>query len=424
MGERWRSLPPSLHCRSQRSRPMPSKDIVDSRLFVRVDLSDANHRNERFSDDRANLAHLASQLLLYDRVLIPTHDFGIIPILLSWIGFDLLEELLSCNAIGFVRRRGLLGYAGNGNAVSVFRIERRERPLLWWQQAIFEENQTAADLQTARVKLHQTEQQSLVDRVLEQTINLAYTNDFFIEHIANESYRDVMASAALSSYVWRSSEKRDDRGVDLRWLPQIRGDQMRVLRADGSIKDPVDLVLRTAEVNMELLMASQAGGADLFTTEGADRLLREKLHRAGATESMLRAFMGLLELNSLPDIRPALSAGEIAFDRVWELRNSSEAIQLRAWLRAASPADSRELERAYVAAISKEPTAARWPMKAIRIMITAAFGLIPGVGGLLAGIGADVVDSFFVDRWINGFSPKLFVDELQKLAPEGTSEAE
>jgi len=190
---------------------------------------------------------------------------------------------------------------------------------------------------------------------------------------------------------------------------------MRVLRADGSIKDPVDVVLRVAELNMELLMASQAGGSDLFTAEGGDELLREKLKRAGADESMLAAFTSLLELNSVPDIRPPLSEGDLEFDTVWELRRSSEAVQFREWLREASPSDNRELERAYVAAISKEPRADRWPTKAIRIIVTTAAGLIPGVGGLIGGVGAGVVDSFFIDRWLDGYSPKLFIDELQKL---------
>ena len=396
---------------------MPSKDIVDSRLFVRLDLSDANRVNAQFRDNRGNLAHLASQLLLYDRILIPTYDYGIIPALLSWIGFDLLQRLLDSHSIGFIRRRGLLGYAGNGNAISIFQIEEGERPLLWWQESMFAENEVAAQLQAGQLQLRPKEQRSLVEKVLKHTIDLDYSNDLFIEHIANESYRDVMASPALSSYVWRVSDKREDGDVDLRWLPQVRANQMRVIRADPAIRDPVDLVLRSAEVNMELLMASQAGGADLFTTDGADRLLYGKLQRAGASEAMLDAFISLLELNSVPDIRPAVTAGELGFDKVWELRNTSEGSQFREWLRSAAPTDSRGLERAYVAAISKETVADKWPTKVIRIVITTAVGLIPGVGGLLGGIGAEVVDSLFVERWINGFSPKLFIDDLQKLAP-------
>ena len=394
---------------------MPSNAIVDSRLFIKLDLSNATGLNSRYRENRANLAHLASQLLLYDRILIPTYDYGIVPTLYSWLGFDLFQELLESDALGFIRRRGLLAYVGNGNGVNVFEIEEGDKPLLWWQESIFAENQTALELQLAQYEIHPSEQQSILDMALERTIDLSYSNEFFIDQIANESYRDVMESPDLAKYVWQSSDKREDGGVDLRWLPQVDGDQMRVLPANGSIDDPVDLVLRAAEVNMELLMANQAGDADLFTTEGADKLLLEKLRRAGAEESMLAAFMSLLELNAIPDLRSAVSSGDLEIERVWELRNSSESVQFRQWLREASPSDSRELEQAYIAAISEVPRADRWSTKVIRIVITTVAGLIPGVGGLVGGIGAEVVDSFVIDRLINGFSPKLFLDELQKL---------
>jgi len=396
---------------------MPSSEIVDSRLFVRLDLSNANQLNQRFRKDRAYFAHLASQLLLYDRVLIPTHDYGVVPSLIHWMDINLLHEMLESNALGFIRRRGLFGYLGNGLGINTFQIQSRGKPLQWWQESVFAENQRAAELQVAQLDLSGSQKTSLVDKTLQSTIDLDYTNDFFIDQITNETYRNVMGSPALAAYVWRSSQKRDDGGVDLSRLPQVRGDQVRVLRADGRIRDPVDLVLRAAEVNMEILMASQAGGADLFTTEGADYVLREKLAHVGANAEMLAAFTSLLELNSIPDLHPAISKGEIALGNVWRLRNSRKGAEFREWLRNASPSDARDLERAYVASISQEARADKWPTKAIRFIITTAAGMIPGIGGLLGGLGTEIAGSFFLDKWINGYSPKLFIDELQKLVP-------
>ena len=146
--------------------------------------------------------------------------------------------------------------------------------------------------------------------------------------------------------------------------------------------------------------------------------MREKVRRAGADDSLLAGFSNLLELNSIPDLQPAVANGELEFETIWELRNSEDASQFRQWLREAAPADARELERAYVAAISKEPLSATWPARAIRMVVTTAAGLIPGIGGLIGGASAEVIDSFFIEKWLDGYSPKLFIDELQDLEPE------
>jgi hypothetical protein len=39
------------------------------------------------------------------------------------------------------------------------------------------------------------------------------------------------------------------------------------------------------------------------------------------------------------------------------------------------------------------------------------------VGALLpgAGIALDAVDTFFVDKWLLGYSPRLFLDDLGEL---------
>ncbi len=397
---------------------MQSPEIVDSRLFVKFDLSDVHEFNARFGDDRANLADLATRLLLYDQLLIPTYDFGIIPILASWIGVDLLRGLLYSDAIALIRRKGLLGYVGNGNAISVISIEGRDVPLPWFVEATFGESATSLGLQLDHLAIAEADRDAIMTGVLERTQDLDYTNDFFIENIANESYRDVMGSPILSKYAWRGSKKRDDSGVDLRWLPQVEGNQVRVLRADGRVRDPVDMVLRVAEVNMELLMATQAGGADLLTAQGGDQLLKEKLRRAGGNEPILQAFSGWLELNSIPDLRSSVENGELGFDTLWKIRTSDKAAKFRAWLREASPSDGRELEQAYVSAISQATAAGKLPVKVLRFVITAAAGLIPGIGGLVGGAAAGAVDSFFVDRWLNGYSPKLFIDTLQNIEPD------
>ena len=361
------------------------------------------------------MAHLASQLLLYDTVIIPTTDFGIVPILISWLGLDQFKAALKSSAIGFLRRPRLLGYVGNGNGISTFVIKPGEkRPWKWWQQAIFGASETSLDLQLRNMSpsIRAKEREKVVDTIASRTATLTYDNDFFMKSIVHESYVDVRSSPRLSSFVLEKAEKKGG-AVNLAWLDGVGPDEMRVLSHDGAIKDAVDLVLRVAEINMEILMSSQSDDADLFTSQGAELVLTEKLAGAGLDRSLLQGFIRLLDLTDVPDIRVAVSSNAVTPSDIWEIRQGRNARRFREWLREADPSDSRDLEKAYVKALGRSTLADSLPLRALRFALTTAAGLIPG-----AGLAAGAIDSFFVDKWLKGYSPKLLLDELQRLSVE------
>jgi hypothetical protein len=62
---------------------MKSDSIIDSRLFIRLDLDISLKINLLFQINLSNVSHLANQLLLYEKIVIPTKDFGIVPILIN-----------------------------------------------------------------------------------------------------------------------------------------------------------------------------------------------------------------------------------------------------------------------------------------------------------------------------------------------------
>jgi len=392
-------------------------------LLVRLDLSNAASINQAFADNLKNLAHLGSQLLLYDRVLVPTYDFGVLPILVSWLGVDLLAEILEADALAFIRRHGLLGYVGNGNGISTFGIQSGDKPLEWWADAMFGASPRSVELQLTHAGSSLTGRQRsrLTDAVLSKSKDLEYDHDYFMRHVVHESYMDVMNSPLLSKYVLGNSPRRPDGSIDLRWLPQVGPDELQVLSGDGSIRTPVDVVLRASEINMELVLASKNNGADLLTSTGADYLLKQKLLRAGVKPPIVDGFIRLLDLNNLPDIRPAITSRELSMAELWQIRQSHQGTQFREWLRQADSHEARDLERAYVEALIRPTLASSLPVRLLRLGITTAAGLVTGIGGLIGGIAADAVDSFFVEKWLGGFSPKLFFDELQQLIPGQSS---
>jgi hypothetical protein len=148
------------------------------------------------------------------------------------------------------------------------------------------------------------------------------------------------------------------------------------------------------------------------------RLLHEKLERAGASAYVLEGFINLLDINDLPDIRAGIIHSEISFADIWKIRNSTNGTQFRRWLREEDPRNPQEFIRAYVHALGRETMVDKLPIRLLRLAITSAAGLIPGVGGLIGGLAADTIDSFFVEKWLQGYTPKLFLDEIRRITPK------
>ena len=87
------------------------------------------------------------------------------------------------------------------------------------------------------------------------------------------------------------------------------------------------------------------------------------------------------------------------------------ARQFRRWLREANPTDSRDIERAYVQALKASPASISLPIKVLRFAVTNIVGALDPIAGFVAG----GVDNFFFDKFVSGFSPRLFLDQVSKL---------
>ena len=393
---------------------MPSEAIVDNKLLVRLDLDHSLRANSFFQVDIANRAHLASQLLLYETIIIPTIDFGIIPTLINWFGLSIFEEMIDTTAIKFVRRKNLLGYVGNGNGINTFTIiSSKESPFKWWQEAIYGENlETSIEIQIKQMCpfVVGKERQKLINKISEISTTLTYDNDFFIKNIVHESYVDIMNNQKLRNFILSFEKKNRGELVNLTHLSGIAPNQLRVLAQDGEIKNAVDLVLRVAEINMEILISTSSKNADIFTSTGSEKILAGKLSQHNLDKSVIKNFISLLELKNIPDIRQAINSGDMEASTIWSLRKKKHSAQFRRWLRESNPQDSRDLEKAYVRSLEKTTLADSLPLRVIRFAITSIAGVNP-----VAGLAIGGIDNFFVDKWLSGYSPKLFLDELSQL---------
>jgi len=396
---------------------MQSDSIIDSKLFVRLDLDISLKANSLFQTDPNNRAHLASQLLLYDKITIPTKDFGILPILINWLGTKTFIEALESDTFSFLHRKALLGYQGSGSGISEFTVLCSEaKKMSWWQDAMFGEMDVAVEQQLKNMCpfIPRQERGRVVRDIISKSREVDYDKNFFMKNIVHETYTDIMKNTSLSLLLFvMQDSKQEANKIDLRRLEGVGPNQVRFLGLHG-IKDAIDLVLRIAEINMEIYMSTLSDNADLFTSEGAELLLKDKLIRAGVGSNYLDGFVSLLELNNIPDIGKAIAGGNISLLDIWKLRKKRISKDFRKWLRKATNKDARNIERLYVASLGNKALIDSLPLRAIRFAITSIASAVSPAIGLPFGI----VDSFFVNKWLSGYSPKLFLDELSKIRIE------
>jgi hypothetical protein len=396
---------------------MESDSIIDSRLFVRLDLDVSLKANSLFQTNPNNRAHLASQLLLYDKIIIPTKDFGIVPILINWLGLRTFIKALESDTFSFLHRKSLIGYAGNGTGISEIIISGSEaNKMSWWQDAMFGEIDVAVEQQLRNMCpfISRQERARVVEEIISKSRDVDYDNDFFIRNVRHETYIDIMKNTSLSLLLFVvQGSKHESNKIDLRRLKGVGPNQIRVLGLEG-IKDPVDLVLRIAEINTEIYMSTLSNDADLFTSDGAELLLKDKLIRAGVGSNYLDGFLSLLELNNIPDIGKAITNDSIALLDIWKLRERRISRNFRKWLRKATNKDARDIEKLYVESLGNKALTDSLPLRAIRFAMTS----IASAESPAMGLAFGVVDSFFVNKWLSGYSPKVFLDELSRIRIE------
>jgi hypothetical protein len=202
----------------------------------------------------------------------------------------------------------------------------------------------------------------------------------------------------------------EETGIDLQRIPGIAANQVRTgIREDN--RDAIDLVLRIAEFHRDLVMAADYSNADLYVPTGAERLLAQKIARLNLGRSATEGFSKLLDLNGLPNVEEAVASEKLQLIDLWRLRQGKEALEFRGWLQSASPGDARDLERLYVSTLSAQPWISSTRTRVLRFVITTAAGFLGPVGSSIVS----VIDSFFVERWLQGYTPKLFLDRYRDL---------
>ena len=399
--------------------------LVDLRLFPRLTIDNAPEANAQLAGNRGALGLLAEALLLYDEVVLPTHDFGILQALSGWLGPLLLRELFERQALRLVRCRGVVAYAGAGLGLVLTELRNTsQKQMPWWAEALFcdEARAIEAQLRNALPDLKAGERAALV-RLIEEHSERASLDAFFDRAVAKETYRDVLNSPDLQRAIHRMLSPSDLRtlvavnpttvSLNLKRVPGVADDNIRFVSPEqlSAPRDPFALLFHVADANMSMLLASRYDAPHIVASDRMAWLLEAKLASAGLGADVISGFSQILDMERAPDVRRAVAGGGIDFQDVLRLRSSGVGQRFRRWFHSATPSDAQELRRQYVATLHETGFARSRSFRMLRFLLTSAADSF--LAGGLPIVGA--ADSFFVDKWLKGFSPRFFIERVYDL---------
>jgi hypothetical protein len=368
-------------------------------------------RSQSFSDNlRVQERALFERLLLFDKVQLSVAGPNVIaPLLCNQMSVRTFEELLEQDAITFVvwepspmisHKDGEVGatFFGTINKGGPLDVEKRIDDGLV--------NEVVAGLNTAarrKLKAKLLQQHTVIDQALtEQAWPVA---------------SQAMADGTLETF---GLVKRDN----------IIGSPV----PDGNILlKATEAILRYRHVLAnDLATLDDPGVFDLFAM-GVANLQRSTLP--------LEQFATLAEFEKFPDLAGLYDALDDPFRRIATFRNSTTAKNFRNWLTTLEVKSDIELIREYVDACANRTgffeTAPRKFLKLVTMLalgtaagagaaalgadalVTAVTGMAAPAAAEIAGKGTDfglgLIETFMIDNFKIGWSPKAYFDGLRKL---------
>ncbi len=358
-------------------------------------------------------AALANYVLMYDQIIIPTGNLQILPVLRLLLGEAVFDELIQTRAIVLTRYNRWFAYVGNGGGIQFFSVgespsiqEKRPRLGLGYFMPLDEAIDSAITLTNPqsnskrRVELRRM----LAENAVELPLGKIAGN------LKDETYKDILGSPHLQRlFALRNAGRSMDR------LVGIEANQMKICdphtRPDPNTPE-IESVLHVAFENFVLGIGVHTEASEITGDEGTLTVLRAKGERFGAAVRGQRAFAQIQKLSGVPDIGMAFAYGQLRPKDLLDLRYSKHCQAFRDWFGGLSPLGSAdEAVSSYVASLGKPSWIESLPAKALRFASTTGLSVLEPVSGTVAS----TIDSFFLNKWFPGKSPRLFLKQAKVL---------
>jgi hypothetical protein len=379
------------------------KKFLATDFSLIFNFDDPNSRYQKFlSRGREPFKRLIENLILYDSIVIPTQDFLSITVLVGVLGEDEVIELLKAKSIQFLRSKGALAYIGNGGGVQSYLIGGPNQPLEAFCAPMDEAIDWALNGLNPKPK-----SRALPNLIAESTTEFEISK--VAKDVKHETYMDILKSPELRSYF-------AIRNTDMDRLEGINPNQVRVFGGrDGNWSgDEIDTVMAITSANIELRMMEMTSADDTITENPIRVLLNAKATRT-LERSSNESFTEFKEIAGLPDIGEVVLQKQISLSKIVELSKSKDANKFREWFHVNCRKDTITTAKEYSNLLKHVPLVQKFPARTLRFILTNLAGFTHPA----AGVGASVVDSFFIDGLLRGNSPKFFIEKLEKTVKRG-----
>jgi hypothetical protein len=362
--------------------------------------ADANARYQEFLQrGKSPIKGLIESVILYPHVVVPTDDYMPLAVLVGVLGERAVLDMLDAGKLRFARLHRSLAYVGNGGGLLPYQIgtgndttppaASADKAIAW---ALGGLNEKVKDPKLSELAAKAT---SEVDA------------NQLCEVVRHETYTDILKSPSLrAEFAIRSTE--------MSHLAGIGANQVRIYGGPGTpVKDEIDKVLMLAAANVEMRLADLTDADDISTINPALSLLNAKVERTYGTDAS-KAFIELKEIANISDIGEVVLQKSATISDLIKLSLSTDGIQFQQWFHDNCRKDTLTTAKEYANLLKQIPAAERGRGKTLRFAVTSAIGAIPVIGAI-AGPAVTAIDSFVLDRFLKGHSPKYFIEKLEKL---------
>jgi len=360
---------------------------------------------------RAYWARLADYLLMYDQIVIPTGNLQILSVLRFILGDDVLLELLDTRTIVLTRFDQWFGYMGTAGVIFFKAGDAPENKCAVPNLATshFQPLDEAIEAMFIAMNPPSTSEirQKYKSLLLDRTAQLATQS--ILEGVRAEAYRDIRDSPYLQAML---SIRNGGRSIE-----NLEGSKANTVTVFNPHVPPekndspeIRAVLRVVFENFLLSIGGKTEAGELTGDASTLSVLQAKGQRLGFSPHGRAAFAQLQQVSGVPDLGLAFASNQLSARQIIDLRESKHAQSFRDWLAAGSPSSTaQETLQRYVESVGKPSLVESLPAKLLRFATTTTWGALEPVSG---GIAA-AADSFLLNKWFPGTSPRLFMRQAK-----------
>ncbi|MDE2467128.1 MAG: hypothetical protein KGO02_25960 [Alphaproteobacteria bacterium] len=341
------------------------RTILEAQIWPQAGAGDITALNAGLAASSKAKGTFIERALFYDRIAIPTTDFGILQILIHWLTLKGFRAAIDAGTLKFLRYGQLLAYVGNGGGILQAQLDPGPNQWPWQKQALHGTFDEAIELQIRHSPLVPDWERDTLLRAVAQVSNpIEINDDYFKTSISEETYKDILADPALLAILRRLYPGQK---ISLPKMPGVAPNQVRILsdHADAMNDGPL-LALLVALLNVQILMSSSMENCDFSTYRHATSILRRKLERSGVLQVARLSPIKSVNIPGIPDIGGAVQEGRLDFSDCWKLSQSKNARRFREWLSLQAPSDTKDFQAAYLEMLRDEPAIAKAKPKLMR----------------------------------------------------------